>query len=46
MTEKTEGLRAGAISPLGIVFMVVATAAPLTAMATASATAPASAGQD
>lgn len=29
------GLRRGAISPLGIVFMVVATAAPLTAMATA-----------
>lgn len=30
-----QGLRTGTVSPLGIVFMVVATAAPLTAMATA-----------
>jgi amino acid transporter len=30
-----KGLRTGTVSPIGIVFMVVATAAPLTAMATA-----------
>lgn len=34
-TEGNSGLRTGTVSPIGIVFMVVATAAPLTAMATA-----------
>lgn len=35
MSNSTDHLKAGSISPWGIVFMVVATAAPLTAMATA-----------